>query len=233
MADASVDKQASDLFSLGSNFKAQSSSSRTRKDVAEALDALGGITDRDESNERSEYNAVYHYVGSDLATDFTGKVGEVLNSIKSDRVLMRFRPQQAVEVEIGGHNHAQNAHVAASQSGDYGGFDLDLANLLPATHDGWDVPDGYPFANSNADATQIGLTLVFEVDHLDEVDAGGDHHVGGDSRGRVTAEIEFLDVPTLTTTGWNVDRNEPIDSNQGFDRTLVAASKALTRTTLP
>lgn len=233
MADRTVDRQASDLFSLGANFKAQKSTSNQRSDIVEALDTVGDIQAQTTRDTRTEYEAVYHYVGTDLATDLALKLGRVANDILVDRIVLRFAEKEPVTVEIAGHNHAANAHAVSVTPGEFDGFELGLSELLGSSVAGWDVPADKPFANSSADSDQVALDLTFEAEHTDVQGHDGGHFAGASYRGIVILEATFLGAPTLTPgEGWITEAANDEDGNQDFDRHVRRARKVLTRTTI-
>lgn len=226
--------QATDVFSLGANFKAQSTSNPDlQQTVNRGADADGHYVTSDESDSRNAYSCSYLYVGTDLGTDLVAKVGEVVNSIMIDTITISLGAQAQVRVDVAGHQHSDNPHVAAV-SGEFDGYDLDLtgADVLGATVQGaWDISATAGFNNSNADADLIGVTLTFSSTVYDGVGRDGNHWTGANRLGIVTKTEEWIGVPVLSTTGWQVESKASTDSNADFDKQTVSASKALTATT--
>ncbi len=230
MSTITADRQATDLFSLGNKFKARQSLSREMDDLARLLNSLGDVFTQTAVNGRTRSKTVYEYVGSDLATDLTVKVGQVVNSILLDSVSLFFRKQQPVRLELAGHNHDDNAHAAAG-SGEFDGFGLELSTLIGANVGAFGAPQNKPFTNSEASARQVGLRLRYIAGHEDLQENDADHLTGTSFEGLVTARCEYLGEPSLDTTGWLLESYVVAEDDQEFDRRVMLACKTLTRTT--
>jgi len=225
MADKSVDMQATDLFSLGANFDAQSSSDSDMQDFASVADANGDVGGGCESageNDRNEYSCPYGYCGSDIVTDL-GTVlttfGEVVDSKALTELTVNFRLDAYPELTLTGHQHDNNAHTALDNA--------DVSSVIPASTGGVGCPDIW--TNADTDSSPISVTVRFSLEHVDRNDADNQHWVGANKNFRVDVTAEYIGTPSLTTTGWKVDSVVSNDSNAEMDTTVYTAHKFFAR----
>lgn len=233
MTDKSIALQGVDQFGLGANFEAQSGTKTTKWNTPERKDSLGDTKEIVTKGESYDYSQDYEYNGSDLASDLTVKLAEVVtgdDAILVDEVAITFAESAAVKISIKGHNHKENAHAGVCLSGDsVTGIDLDLANIIGSNIGSWDVPANMPFANSDTDSDIVGLSLTFKVDHTDKSGYNGEHLVGLSMNPMVTMSADYCGEPTLTTTGWTVESDETGNGNQDFNTTKISAKRPLSR----
>lgn len=232
MADASIDLQGIDTFGLGAQFEPQSGSKSTKWKVSDRKSKIGDTKEIVSKGESYEWSQDYEYNGADLATDLTVKLAEVTgdDGILLEEVSITFAESAPVKISLKGHNHKENPHEGVCLSGDTAtGIALDLAAIIGDGVGGWDVPANMPFANSDVDSSAVGLSLSFKVDHTDKPGYNGEHLVGVCMNPMVTASVDYVGSPTLTTTGWVVESDETGQSNQDFDTTKISAKRPLAR----
>lgn len=239
MADASVNLQANDLFNLGSSFEAQSSSTVVQDTVSRIRDSQGGFitvanNGVNNTNTVTRYTANYVYSGTDLDGDFTAKVGQVVNSIMVDSITVTMEAEQPVKIDMTGHNHSANAHIAAT-TGLFDGFNCNLTNLAGAAVTGWDCPalSSTIGIDSGSDSAITKIVLAYTAEHEDLVDKDGDHHVGTTFGGICNISLSFVGIPSFAagaTMAENTD-SDLKEANQSHDTTDIALSVELARTT--
>jgi len=228
MADKSVDLGASNLFSLGANFKAQNSSSPHERTPATVIDADGDVACESMIDNMTTYSNSFGYCNDtpDIKTDLGANLtafGTVADSKMLDEIVINFERGAQATVDVTGHNHDNNAHAST----DAGVSDVSAA--VPASA-GFGVPAFGVTVGS--DATPISATLTINWrNHVDENDADGEHWSGKNTGPQATLSLEFLGLPTSQTvaalesdmTGWTIDTNGPADDNSQLDRFLLTA----------
>lgn len=232
MADKVVTYNAVDVLSLGANFGAVSNGDTEQHEVIDRLKSDGELHSKVRFNQIDSKPVTYEYLGSDLAADLTAKLGQVVNSEKVTGITLTFRHKQAIQIAIECHNHPTNAH-AAGTTGEFDGYGLELSTLIGAGVAYGMPTGGKPWANSNTNASQIGLTLRYSCQHDEREGDTGEHFTSHDSNGQVEATAEFLGNPTLTTTGWTIATDDDQKSRQNAQGVTVTGSKGLTRTVVP
>lgn len=214
--------EATNLFGLGANFNPQTSGSDLRLDAANIMDATGNIECETMVNERTEYSNPYAYcnatpaIVADLATLLT-KFGDVHDSKKVDSMTINFEKGQYATLDIAGHNHTANAHVAGLPDG-Y----CDASAVIPAGS-GFGVPDWGITMGDNA--TPISATVSLSGNHIDREGTDGNHWQGKTTTYRAELTLSIEGVPTDITVaaieadaaGWTVDGINATDGNQDFD----------------
>jgi len=222
MAAPSNTMEATNLFGLGANFNPQTSNADLREDAANIMDATGNIECETMVNERTEYSNSFAYcngtpdIKTDLATLLT-KFGDVHDSKKVDTLTINFEKGQYATVDIAGHNHTANAHVAGLPDG-YCDASAALAAGL-----GFGVPDYSITMGDNA--SPISATLTLSGNHIDREGEDGNHWQGKTTTYRAELTMTIEGVPTDITAaaietdavGWTVDSINATDGNQDFD----------------
>jgi len=249
MADAAIDFQGVDLFNLGStNFKALDGTKQVTNVVYMSENSLGDEHAKFIKEDKIDFTCNYDYVGSDFQADFTHLLGVVYTGTDGDVLLdsavFTFAERSVIKVALTGHNHTINPHTGAVGSGtgaagsategadnNFAGFDLDLSTILGATAlSSEDCPTQYPFSNSDADTSQIGVTLSYSSEHTDVQSGDGEHFAGRSFNGQLSISAEFVGTPTLTTTGFTVENTSDGNANKAFDNYSITATKKLART---
>jgi len=231
MADKAVDFGAVDTFSLGAGFEPQSNNTPITKEVGRVLDENGDLAAQTTFGTKTEKSVSYKYTGADLDADFTLKLGEVVAGYHIDSISFKFASQEAVGIDITGHNHAENAH-AVGAAGDFDGYELALTALIGDAMAGWGVPANLPMANSDTDCDCIGVSLNYALTHKDNNGGAGTHWVGTDADGRVDGDMTFISTPTLISTGFTLPNTAESQGNQDHEGATVQWSydTALVRT---
>ena len=249
MADAAIDFQGVDLFGLGStNFKALDGTKQVTNATYMSENSLGDEHAKFIKEDKIDFTCNYDYVGDDFQTDFAHLLGVVYTGADDDVLLdsavFTFAERSVIKVALTGHNHNINPHTGAVGSGtgaagsategadnNFAGFDLDLSTILGATAlSSEDCPTQYPFPNSNADTSQIGVTLSYTTEHTDVQSGDGEHFAGRSFNGQLSISSEFVGTPTLTTTGFTVESTTDGNGNKVFDNYSITATKKLART---
>lgn len=226
MADKTVALGATDLFSIGGNFHAQSSSTEPYSTEAVALAADGDVSCTNTHDAGSNYSATYKYCGSDLDTDlgaFATAFGTVENSILVTGLDINFPgPGEQPEITITGHDHAVNTHDALTNPPNV----FNIVAIIPDT-----IATGVPalIANTNADAEQVSGSLSFAVNHID-VESNSGHWVGESITCRCDMTLDFVGVATLTAGNWLQILTASSDGNEEIDTSSVTAHQYIDAT---
>jgi len=222
MADKSVAITASDLFGLGANFHAQSSTITTSQDWPEVFDADGDYACGSEVNNVTRAQAEYGYcndtpdIDTDLDTAMT-TFGELLNSAYiPDNITVNFTAGEQATVSVTGHNHDSNAHVVDVLN------TFDVSGIIPLGS-GFGCPNIW--TNADTDSSPTSVTVSFTIEHVDKNGADGEHWTGENIRCRVEASAEYIGSPTLTTTDWYIDSEDASDSNADQDTYAISAHR--------
>lgn len=202
MADANIDLQASNIFGLHANFNTQGSgTSETTVNVA-TNDESGNVACQKNIEDITNYTQTASYCGSDFVADlgtFLTEFGNVQDSKVVTGLTVTMSASGYVTVEVSGHNHDTNAHVAGLPLGH-----ADFSDMLPheigepfAAWDGFGVPSfGVTVGN---DASPSSATLTLSMNHIDVQDEAGKHLVGKNITPRAELSMSFEGVPTSET----------------------------------
>lgn len=235
MADASIDLQASNLFGLSANFNTQSSNTTVGTQNVATNDESGNVACQQNITQQTDYTQTATYCGADFITDigtFLTQFGNFQTVGVVTQLTINMTAGDYASVEITGHNHEVNPHVAGLSLG-Y----ADVSDFLPhevgeafEAWDGFGVPD---FGLTvGTDASPSSATVTFSMNHVDTEDEGGDHLVGKNITPRCELSADFEGIPTSTTdtaietdlrANTNamltpyVDSTDTNDSNSEFD----------------
>lgn len=234
MADASVDLQASNLFSLHANFKTQTSGTSNTSTNITTTDEKGNVACEKDVFDIINYTQSARYCGSNFMTDigtFLTKFGDVQGSKIVTGLTINMTANDYVTIDITGHNHVANAHAAGLSIG-Y----ADVSDFLPhepgeafAAWDGFGVPE-FGLGSDGEGATSA--TVTFSMTHVDQIAQDGSHLVGknitpraelsmsvvGDSSALSASAVQSsLLANTNTMGGVLVDSFDVNDSNSVFD----------------
>ena len=228
MADLTIGKDATDLFSLGSNFEAQNSSTTVENTYAVIDDEKGdNCTESGALDITTRYSATYRYcgagvdLGADLDTALLTAFGSVKNSKLVETVSISFTAGEFPEITVTGHNHASNPH-------DTGLATFVGTGIVTTSNEGVTVEDF--LAIGSGDSCVTSATIDFSLEHVDKMCGDGTHAVGANMNGRVDVTLDYLGTVTGSPAGWVVDSSAASDQSKDFDTASVTAHKFLTRT---
>ena len=199
MADATIDLQASNLFSLHSNFKTSSSGTSVQSNNVTVMDESGNVSCETNIFDITNYTQSAGYCGTDFLTDlgtFATQFGTVQGSKIVTGVSISMSAGEYCTIDVEGHNHDENAHAAGLSIG-Y----ADVSDFLPhevgeafAGWNGFGVPDFGITLGDNA--SPISATVSFAINHVDQIDEAGDHLVGKNITPRCELSMDFSGIPT-------------------------------------
>ena len=235
MADKSVDLGASNLVSLGANFKAQNSASPHSRTPATVIDADGSVACETMTGGITNYTNSFGYcndtpnIKTDLAANLTA-FGTVVDSKMIEEIAIAFEKGVQATVDVTSHNHDDNAHAGT----DAGVADVSAA--VPASS-GFGCPDFGITLGTDATVISASLTINWRT-HVDEDGADGGHWAGKNLGPQATVSIEILGLPTSQTeaaletamTGWTMDSVGPADDNATLDRFMITAHQYFSMT---
>jgi len=225
MAAAALTLEASDLFTLGSNFNIISSSSTSPVTNVATNDEVGNVVCDKNIEDMTNYTETASYCGSDLVTDLGILIttfGDVANSKCITGLTLSFTAAQYMTVEVAGHQHDTEPHLTGDTTGS-----ADMSAFLPTpaftTFDGFGVPDWGVIVG--ADASPSSATVAFTMTHVDKIDELGKHLDGKNITPRAELSMEFSGLPTSVTVvaletdlaSLLVDSLDFGDSNSDYD----------------
>lgn len=230
MADLAIGAcSATDLFGLGGDFHAQSSTTTHTDAVIEAYASNGDPACTQEGvNGRTDYTCTYDYCGSSLFADINTALLTTFGSVKNSKlvtdVTVNYSTGEYVSVTVAGHNHDENAHSVGLDTFDADGIMVSPdCNVNPGVYDALQL--------SNAATCVTSATLSYSIEHQDVECGSGDHGAGINLRGRCEATVEYVgDVdPSTVDSSWTVVTNETSDQNAGFCTESISAFQNLTK----
>lgn len=193
-----------------------SASVTTDKERATAADEIGNEVASKLYDERTNVTASF-VAASISAPTVPPSIGAVLNSYIVTSIAISTTRDGFATMTLTGHNHAANAHAGTEKSVAHG---IALTSGFGAQ----DFMEGT--AGSNASVRSGSITI--ECQHADETDNDGDHLVGENYQPMLTAETEWVGVPsTAAAAGWDVTSRPNPTENTGFESTSVSGTKAL------
>lgn len=228
---------ATDLFSLGSNFSVQTSSTPRSAERAEALASDGDVAcESGLFNAIQEARASYKHCGTsdtlaaDWATDVgtAGALGDVIGIYILTEATVTLNYKDLPMIELVGHAHMDvDATVgddwtehADNHSGSERTFDI--TGLIPAQQ-GQGIP-GTIFSSNDAISISSSGTITevvfsYSCQHMDTEASDGDHFDGENRTCRVEARISGFGSVSMLSIGsnWKWDEDENSDSNTESD----------------
>lgn len=225
MADIAVNLEASDIFSLGGSFIAQSTTATVSQAHAEMLKANGDY---------QKFSAVF-----DVMTSVTGNYkfsadtglgaalaafcGSVSNAYMITSVRVDTVNNEYPTIVVTGHNHANNAHVA----GNAYAIPADMIAFLTGAYGCYDFAD-----LGTATVAAIRSSYEIRCEHVEQNGETGNHWVGTNLKGLEELSVEYsgniASPPTIA--GWTVETSDLNDSNEEHDTSSVSAIRLVLRT---
>jgi len=225
MADVVVALEAADPLALAGSFIPQNSAITINQDHATMLKADGDI---------EKYSAVFNVMtsgvtsyrfkaDSGLGTALTNLVGGVENAYLVTELVVTCSNIDWPDISFTYHQHTNNAHAAGNEYAVSGAMIALITGALGA----------YDFTGkASATVTPESSTYTLRLNHIDDLDATGNHWVGSNVAGEEEISVTYLgnaDTPT-TVADWKVDAAAETDGNQAHDRSTVTARKLVLRT---
>lgn len=209
--------QADDLFSLGGNYKAQSSSSDATKQVATAANDVGDVIASDTHGAMTSvsveyvYNStspMYNSSSTNAAHKTLPRPGTVLNGYMVTQVDVAYEATSRPKVTVTGHAHGANTH------------NTDGAIFTPTliVSGGFGCPG--LFTNTDTDGSSAPKSETFSIscEHVEADDGTGNHIAGANYGGKETYSSEWVGAPTLTVpAGWKRTSAKSNTANTEFD----------------
>ena len=222
MADAAVDLGATNLFSLGAEFHAQSSETEPFSTEELALTSTGDKACTNDHDAGTNYSARYKYCGSDLVGDLStiaSSFGGVTNSILVTGMDIDFPgPGAQPEITMTGHNHDVNAHEAGSNPPNT----FNISGIIPEA--GVGVPSLIVSAGESAStASRSSASLSFALNHIDKEGNAG-HFVGESITCRCDLSVDYEgNAGAMTAGAWLQILVALSDANEDTDTSSVSA----------
>lgn len=217
MADAVIDLQASNIFSLAAAFKTTSSGTSLATTNVTVQDELGNVSCEKNITDITSYTQEAGYCGSDFVTDlgtFLTQFGNIQGAKVVTGLTINMTAGEYCTISVEGHNHGENAHAAGLPLG-Y----ADVSDFLPHAAAVEEPPTAAePFfawngfgvpsfgVTTGANASPASATVTFSMNHVDQVDESGEHLVGKNITPRCELSMDFSGIPTSDTLAkLNVD----------------------------
>ena len=221
-------KQATDSFSLGGSFRAQSSSRSNEDNQTEPIhDDLGDVSCETTANGDKQSESVsYKYCGSTLGTDLP-KIGSVSGGLLIESISISTAQASAVTIEVSGHNHIAVPHTAEAE---YTWPASIVASLdaITGKHGCADI-----FENATASIGLTSCNVTGSCQHQDSYDGSNDHLAGNNYEGKIEVSEEYVGGVITSITDidvtWTIDDDGDSDSNTEEDASTLTAHVYLTR----
>lgn len=186
------------------------------KERANALDETGNETASRLYDERTNVTASLVAAGATAPT-VPPALGDVVNGYLITSIQLSTSRDGFATMTLTGHNHAASAHATVERTVAHG---ITLAS-------GFGAQD-FMGGTAGTDASIRSGSITIECQHADETDNDGDHLVGENYNPMLTAETEWVGVPTTAAgSGWDVTSKPNPTENTGFESTTVSGTKAL------
>ncbi len=225
MADIAINLEASDIFSLGGSFVAQSTTATVSQAHAEMIKANG-----DYQKFSSVFDVLTSVTGNykfsadeGLGTALAALCGSVSNSYMITSVRVDTVNVEFPSIVVTGHQHTNNAHAA----GNAYAVPADMIAILTGAYGAYDFGD-----LESATITTIRSSYEIRLEHIDQADSTGNHWVGTNVKGleELTQEFSGNIASPPAIAGWTVETSDLNDSNEEHDTSSVSAIRIVART---
>jgi len=215
--------EASDVFSLGGSFIAQSSSGSIDWAHAKMKKANG-----DFEVFSATFNAIDNQTCTYTFNALTGlgaalpAVGEVSNAYIITGLEVSSSTGESPTITVTGHQHEEEAHTANNQ------YAVSAAMIALMTG----AVGAYDLGGLASSPTCVqSSTYTLGGNHVDAECAEGDHWVGQTIEGIETISVNYIGhiSSTATIADWTVTNTTLDDSNDAFDLSSVSAEKLVLR----
>jgi hypothetical protein len=235
MADKNVGLTASDLFNLGGNFVAQSS---TKGDTAEYASMLAANGDWIKWSEL--FNNLYAITVTYKWNAIAGlgaalpNVGSVANSYLITELGIATNYKDWPTITVTGHQHMSNTHVAGLP--EYA-VPADIIAVCTGQFGGYDFLGAIGTVTTAEDICVTDSTYTLGMNHIDAECTGGEHWVGTSVQGKESANVNFIGritLPAALTEAWigndwfSISASND-DSNADFNKSNITAERIVTR----
>lgn len=234
MADLVLARDATDVFALGGNFHAQSS---TLNHTHKTLDKDGAdgdsVCEATPFGGQTEVSVPYEFCGASMGTALAAALenGELKGGYIVTTIAITTSPDAGPQITLTGHNHDSNAHAATPALQTFAIPAAQITLLDSITDHG--VVD---FLAKKDLVTNITVptasTWTFSLTHTDEDNDLGEHAVGENSKGKIDSTCDYIGTPTDFTVAspWVRDSYDTGDDNNTGDTTSISAHQFVTRT---
>lgn len=203
-------------FGTLTGWKYTSASVTVEKQRANAIGEIGNEVASQLYSEQT--NVTASFVAAALtAPTIPATLGAVVNGYILTSIQVSTDREGFATMTLTGHNHTANAHTTGEKSVAHG---ITLTSGFGAQ----DFMGGTPGSN----ASVKGGSITIECQHADENDNAGEHLVGENYTPMITAETEWVGVPSAAAeSGWDVTSKPNPTSNTAFETYSVSGTKAL------
>ena len=226
MADATIAKNATDIFALGGNFRAQSSSTDNEDNQTVPVhDADGDVSCETAAfGDKLSVTSELKYCGSALGTDLPA-IGSVSGGYVIESIAIATSATETPTISISGHNHTANAHATGLASYDWPAAIIAELDAIVGKKGAVDF-----FDNDGASVATQSSTITGSCQHIDTEDSDGDHLAGDNYEGKIEVTQEFVGiVSAITDAAFQIDSNSGSDGNTELDTSSITGHIYLTR----
>lgn len=217
MADKAITYGASEGFGALTGWESKGTNDNTQSTRAVATDSKGDEVASKLHDEKQEVTE--NLECNNDTNSIPAAVGALVNSLILTEISINTSAEAYAQMTLTGHNHTENAHAASPA-------------LRTATH-GITLTKAYgatDFLGGTAgdNASPISGSLTIKCDHVDQVDADGDHLVGENFNATMEAKTTWSGVPSVAAVaGWDVTVTSTVDEDTGFVKTEVTGVKKI------
>ena len=213
-----VAKQASDLFALGGDFKAQSSTvSNENNQTIPVYDADGNFSCESAAfGDKESVSVEYKSCSSALGTALPA-IGSVSGGYLIESIAVSTSATDTPTISISGHNHTTAPHTSETSAA----WPVAVIAELDAIVGKKGAVDF--FGNDGADIATQSSTITGSCQHVEAVDADGDNLAGANYDFKLEASAEYIGlVSAIADVTWTLDSDSQSDSNTEFDSSSVS-----------
>jgi hypothetical protein len=217
MSDPAITFGAADGFGAITGLELIDDTPSESTDRARALGSIGQEVAKKLKNTLTKFTSVYI-----LKSDTNGIAALLLGGVLNSRLITKIQidtdnGEEANKVTIEGHQHAVNPHI-----------DDRYQVAIGVTCNAFGAMD-FLGGTGGAAASPSNGSITFECQHTDKTDKDGDHLVGENYDGMVTASTTWEGVPTTPADAaiWDVTTKDSPIKNTDFKTTVVNGTKTI------
>jgi hypothetical protein len=217
MAEPSIKFGTASVWGTQTGWAALNPSSSVVSTRANALGSTGNEVASKLHDERTDTSQEFVASSATVAPTIAASIGKLVDSKVLTSISISTSSSDFVKQTLAGHNHTDNAHEDTLQQAAHG---ISLSKAFGAI----DFLGG----TAGDDASIDSSTLTISCQHVDTMDADGDHLIGNNYDARAVATVTWHGVPTTAAgAGWDVTSVQTTEESTGFLKTVVEAEKTI------
>jgi len=217
MAEPTIKFGTQTNFGTQTGWAAQAPTSGVVSQRASATGPTGNEVASKLHDEMTNYSQEFVAASATVAPTISPTIGALIGSGILTSITINTSATDFHKQSLTGHQHSDNAHANTLLQAAHG-------ISLSTAFGGVDFLGGTAGDNASVESSSITISCS----HIDKPAADGDHLIGQNFTGKISATVTWIGVPTVSaTTGWDVTSVETSESSVDFVKTTVTAEKAL------